>query len=463
MSRRAVGSRWIASFALLAFLSSAPVLAQQAAAPDDDPTSEKAETSKTLDDYELMRLFADVFEQIDRNYVEEVDKKKLVEAAINGMISELDPYSSLIPPKELTRFNEQVDQEFGGIGIQVQIDPTTNRLTVISPLPGTPAYKAGVQAGDTIMTIQGEDTEGFGIEDAVKLLKGKPGADIVIGVRHVGEKETVDLEMKRAIIHVSTVLGDHYEGDKPEFMLDDEAKVGYVRLTHFSRHTAEELKAAVDDLVSRGLKGLVIDLRNNPGGLLSQAREVADLFIREGRIVSTKGRNTRERVFDATRAGTYDDFPMAVLVNRYSASASEIVSAALQDHERAVIVGERTWGKGSVQNVIDVPGGETYALKLTTAGYFRPSGRNIHRKPDAKDTDEWGVSPNEGFKIRFTDEQLREYFEKRRERDVIQAEGPPESDYVDVQLEKALESVKSRIGDSENKAADAEAPKKKAA
>ncbi len=456
------GPKWnrFLSLLLLPLVCAAPLAAQEAAADTDD--------EKRIEDvdYELMRLFADVFDQIDRNYVEEIDKRKLVEAAINGMISELDPYSSLIPPKELTRFNEQVDQQFGGIGIQVQIDPETKRITVISPLPGAPAYKAGVRAGDVIMTIQGQDTEGFTIEDAVKLLKGEPGADIKIGVRHLGETEIDDLEMKRAIVKVSTVLGDHYEGEKPDFMLPGEDKIGYVRLTHFSRHTAEELKAAIDELVEDDMKALVIDLRNNPGGLLSQAREVVDLFVKEGRIVSTKGRNTPERAWDATRPGTYDEFPIAVIVNRYSASASEIVSAALQDHDRAVVVGERTWGKGSVQNVIDVPGGETYALKLTTAGYFRPSGRNIHRKPDAKETDEWGVTPNEGFGVRFTDEEFRKYLEYRRDRDVIKASGPPKSDYVDKQLAKALEAVKERLAGekAEERAAEKNGtPKKKAA
>lgn len=403
------------------------------------------EPAKNEDYYELMQVFVDTFEQIDRNYVKDVDRKKLMEAAIKGMLEELDPYSSYIDPESLTRFNQDVEQEFGGIGIQVQIDPETKRITVISPLPGTPAYKAGVKAGDVLMEIEGKSTENFQIDDAVKLLKGPAGGEVSIGVMHQGENEIKHLKMQRELIQVATVLGDRYKDNAEwDFLLDPKDKIGYIRLTHFSRRSGDELLEALRTLQKDGMKGLVLDLRFNPGGLLSQAIQICDFFIEEGRIVSTKGRNTDERVWDAHKGGTFSGFPMVVLVNRYSASASEIVSACLQDHNRAKIVGERTWGKGSVQNVIELEGGAS-ALKLTTASYHRPSGKNIHRFPDAKETDDWGVMPDEGFKVEFNNKQLRDYLDYRRDRDVLGQNGPPESKFEDTQLAKALEYLRKEL------------------
>ena len=210
------------------------------------------------------------------------------------------------------------------------------------------------------------------------------------------------MTITREWVHVETVLGDRRKSDDSwDFMLDHDKHIGYIRLTAFSRDTAQDLKKALVELRKEGLKGLILDLRFNPGGLLNSAIEVSDLFIAKGRIVSTKGRNTPERVWDAQKEGTFEGFPMAVLVNHYSASASEIVSACLQDHKRAAVIGERTWGKGSVQNVIELEGGKS-ALKLTTASYHRPSGKNIHRFPDAKETDEWGVMPDAGYEVRLS-------------------------------------------------------------
>lgn len=396
--------------------------------------------------YELMQVFVDTFEQIDRNYVKDVDRRELMQAAIEGMLSKLDQYSTYISPEDLARFTQEVDQEFGGIGIQVNLDEETGMLTVMTPLPGTPAYKAGVKAGDVIMEIEGKSTKGFSIQDAVKLLKGNPGEKVTIGVQHLGSTEIEQIDIVRAVIQVATVLGDQYNPDSSwNYWIDEENKIGYIRLTHFSRHSYDELKEALETLKQGGVKGLVLDLRFNPGGLLSQATKIADLFVESGKIVSTKGRNTPERVWNAKKAGTYTGFPVAVLVNRYSASASEIVSACLQDHQRAVVVGERSWGKGSVQNVINLESGAS-ALKLTTASYHRPSGKNIHRFPGAKDSDEWGVMPDENFEVRFSSQQMKDYLDYRRHRDVISEEGPPESDFQDVQLSKALDYLREKLG-----------------
>ncbi|HID22368.1 MAG TPA: S41 family peptidase, partial [Planctomycetaceae bacterium] len=415
------------------------VAAAHCAAP---PKAKPAQSAAgEADDYKLMKIFVDTFDEIERNYVKEVDRRKLIEAAIRGMLSELDPYSDYIGPDELSYFNQQVEQEFGGIGIQVQLHPKTRRLMVMTPLPGTPAYKAGVRAGDIIMEIEGESTEGMSLSDAVKRLKGKPGEKVTIGVLHEGAKDIEQITIVRDVIHVPTVLGDKYNPDGSwNFWVDPERKIAYVRLTHFGRHSAEELRRVLKDLLAAGMRALILDLRFNPGGLLSQAVKIADLFISEGTIVSTHGRNSPKRVWRARKDGTLPNFPMAVLVNRFSASASEIVSACLQDHNRAVIIGERTWGKGSVQNIIELEGGRS-ALKLTTAGYLRPSGKNIHRFKNAEPSDDWGVKPDEGYEIRLSSEELRKLVDYRRKRDVLSEHGPPETEFVDRQLQKALECI----------------------
>jgi carboxyl-terminal processing protease len=256
-------------------------------------------------------------------------------------------------------------------------------------------------------------------------------------------------------------------------MLDKKDKIGYVRLTHFSRHSSIELEKAINQLLEEGMQGLVLDLRFDPGGLFSQATEIADMFVEGGTIVSTKGRNTTERTWEAKKEGTFPNFPMAVIVNHYSASASEIVAACLQDHHRAVIVGERSWGKGSVQNVIELEGGAS-ALKLTTASYHRPSGKNIHRFPGASESDAWGVMPDPGYEVKFTPRETREYIDSyRRERDILSKNGPPASDFKDRQLDKALAAVRTKLAEAakspgqtpkaEEKAKAAPAAEKKAA
>ena len=425
---------WFMLFIVLVVASSVTLLA--------DEEADKTEEERY---YELMSLFVDTFEKIEKNYVDEIDRREMVEAAVRGMLRELDPYSNYISRKDIDRFNQSVDQEFGGIGIQVYLDPETNRLTVMTPLPGTPAYSAGVKAGDTILEIEGKSTEGFTVADAVELLKGNRGDKVKLKLLHPESAEPVELEVERGVIKLSTVLGMYYNEDASwNYWLDEEKKIAYIRLTHFSRRSAEELQVVLDELVLNGMRGLIFDLRSNPGGLLTQATAISDMFIESGRIVSTKGRNTPERVWDARAEGTYSGFPMAVLVNDFSASASEIVSACLQDHDRAIVVGERTWGKGSVQNVFDLEDGGS-ALKLTTASYHRPSGKNIHRTRNAKDEDDWGVIPNEGYVIPYTTEQLRSYLEYRRKLDVIGAKPEDIEKFDDTQLTKAVEYIEGQI------------------
>jgi len=379
--------------------------------------AEEAKKPLTDDDYELYQVFADTLDQVERNYVKDVSRRELMEAAIQGVLGKLDPYSNYISPDDISRFRSSVEAQFGGIGIQ--IGPIGDQLQIISPLYGTPAYRAGLESGDIILEIDGKSTEGLRIDDAVKLLKGEPGTKVSMTVRHVGSPDKHTVTLTRELVHVETVLGDRRKADDTwDFMLDPDKKIGYIRITAFSRDTAQDVKKALEELEKQGIKGLVLDLRFNPGGLLTSAIEVSDLFVTTGKIVSTKGRNTQERTWDAQKDGTFENFKMAILVNHYSASASEIVSACLQDNHRAVVIGERTWGKGSVQNVIELEGGKS-ALKLTTASYHRPNGKNIHRFPDSKDSDEWGVSPDSGYEVKLNGFQTERLIHNRRERDVL--------------------------------------------
>jgi carboxyl-terminal processing protease len=458
------------SLTVMVFGFSATNILMAAEGTETKPKPNESETNSVDEDYRLMKMFVETFKQIDSNYVKEVSRKDLVEAAIRGMVSELDPYSSFISSEDLDSFDQDVKQEFGGIGIQVSFDPTTRSILVISPLPGTPAYEAGIKAGDRIVQIEGKDVKDFKVgsetDTAIKLMKGPPGGKVKIGLQRDGENEMLNFSVERAIIKVATVMGDTYNKDGTwNYMLDNDKKIGYLRLTHFSGNSTTEMKKALAKLKEQGMKGLIIDLRFNPGGLLSSATEIADLFIESGKIVSTKGRNTPERTWEAKKRGTYTGFPIAVLINHYSASASEILSACLQDHKLAVVIGERSWGKGSVQNIIDVADG-TSALKLTTASYHRPSGKNIHRFPGAKETDEWGVMPDEGYDVKYTSKQTADYMLYRQKRDILNEKGPdPENKYDDLQLKKALEYLDQKSGIAHEAAnikpedAKAEAPK----
>jgi carboxyl-terminal processing protease len=420
-------------------------------------------------DYEMVRLVVDVLHEVRHKYVNEVDperERKLVEDMINGGLVRLDQHSQYINPHEYQQFEKNSKGKFGGVGIQVGYDRQKGGvLSVISPVPGTPAYDAGVLAGDVIVKIDGKTTDSMRLNEAVDMIQGNPGDKVTLTVVHEGTKDPVDVPIVRAEIQVQAVMGDHRKADNPkewEYFLDPDSKIGYVRLTGFSETAAQELKDAVTQLQKQGLRGLVLDLRNNPGGLLRSAVEICNLFVGDGKIVSTKGRNHKDEVYEAKAANTIlpaEKCPMVVLVNRYSASASEIVSACLQDHDRAIVVGERSYGKGSVQNVIEMKEGDKKAaLKLTTASYWRPSGKNIHRFPDAKEGDEWGVKPNEGFEVKLTDEERLEYLLDRSQRDVVRGKAgtsePPKDDkdkgakkkpFEDRVLNKALEHLRGEI------------------
>lgn len=403
-------TRWLLPAAALCLFVQ-PILGRAA----EDPLRPEAS------DYELQRLLVDTITQVERNYVKPIDRRKLIEAAIDGVLKQLDEYSDYVSPEDMASFKTSVSQQFAGIGVQIGVE--RGQLVLISPLVGTPAYRAGLMAGDQITEIDGKPTKGMRLDEAIGLLKGEAGTSVSLTVSHPARKGTETVALKREIVRIETVLGDQRgDDDQWDYLLDKELRIGYIRVTGFGRNTSDELKTALRELRKRKFAALILDLRFNPGGLLSSAIQISDLFVSEGKIVSTEGRNVAPQVWEAEKRGTYEGFPMVVLVNRYSASASEIVSACLQDHQRAVVVGERTYGKGSVQKVIEMEGGQS-ALKLTTAGYHRPNGKNIDRPPGAKPEDDWGVKPNDGFELRLSDSELVALLQYRRERDILKPHG----------------------------------------
>ena len=289
-----------------------------------------------------------------------------------------------------------LDGSFEGVGIQLNQDEKTKEIEVITPIEGSPAFKAGVFAGDVILKVNGENIAGMLIPEVTKKIKGKVGTSVTLRVRHTTGEE-VDLTMKREEITMSTVKGfKRLKNNEWDWYVAQDPKIGYLRITQFTPDTVERVKEALSGgkgawkgMLADGMKGLIIDLRFNPGGRLDQAVQLVDLFIEKGTIVSTKGRSRPENVITATGAGTLPYFPMVVLVNEHSASASEIVAGSLMDNQRALVIGERTYGKGSVQELINLDGNQG-ELKLTVAYYYLPSGRLVHRKKDATD---WGVEP----------------------------------------------------------------------
>ncbi len=347
--------------------------------------------------YKGLRLFSDVLDLVEKNYVDPVDTKDLVLKAIQGMVHSLDPHSQLLPPEAFEELQNETRGEFGGIGIVITMQKEL--LTVISPIEGTPAYKAGVQAGDIIIKVDDESTKDMMLWEAVKKMRGPKGATVKITVVREGEKEPIDFSLVRDIIPIESVRAMPLE---PGF--------SYIRVTNFQENTLDDLKTALKKYESgkTPLKGLVLDLRDNPGGLLNQAVDISDLFLDKGIIVSIKGRLKRHtREFMARPDKPRRDYPMVVLINGGSASASEIVAGALQDHKRAVILGTTSFGKGSVQTVETLRDG--YGLKFTIARYYTPSGRSIQAQ---------GIEPDIVVKHRFKDDEEDDDESRLKEKDL---------------------------------------------
>jgi len=355
------------------------------------PAVAQGNTSET---YRQLNLFGDVFERVRADYVKDVTDEKLIESAINGMLSSLDPHSSYMSPKSYQDMQVQTRGEFGGLGIEVTMEG--GYVKVVSPIDDTPAFRAGVKPGDVITHLDNESVQGLTLAEAVDRMRGKVDSDIVLTIRRTG-RDAFDLTITRAIIKIQSVRWR------------TEGKVGYVRITSFNEQTDTGVARAmgkIKEKLGAELQGVVLDLRNNPGGLLDQAVKVSDAFLDRGEIVSTRSRRTDEaQRFNAKPGDLADKLPMVVLINGGSASASEIVAGALQDHRRAVIMGTKSFGKGSVQTIIPLTG--RGAIRLTTAHYYTPSGRSIQAK---------GITPD--IEVRQSKIEVVERGTRRREADL---------------------------------------------
>ncbi len=365
-------------------------------------------------------LFAEALDVIDREALQAVPQRELFSAAMQGMMKQLDEHSMYITDDLFRAIDEDMNQEFGGVGMYIENDPESNQLIVLAPIPDTPAYNAGVKIGDEIVEIDGHDTTGMERMDAIKLLRGPQGSSVNVVFRRDANKFPV--ELVRASIPIPSVSGDwRSPSGKWNFVLEQDPRIGYIRLQQFGKQSTAEMAAAIGEIDGK-IDGLILDLRNNAGGLLSAAIEISDMFLDEKvAIVRTLGRNQKllEEQFSNATTLLSPQIPVVVLVNRNSASASEIVAACLQDHHRAVIVGEQSWGKGTVQNLIPVERGKS-ALKLTVRSFWRPSDRQIDRfDPVAKETGVWGVQPDAGFEVNMTEQEVFENIRFRNYRDLV--------------------------------------------
>ena len=415
------------------------------------------ENARSSSVYEQLDLFGDIFERIRAQYVEDVDESKLIEAAIDGMLTSLDPHSSYLSPEDAAAMRVQTRGEFGGLGIEVTQEE--GFVKVVSPIDGTPADEAGIEAGDFITHVDGESVLGLTLDKAVELMRGPVGSEIVITVVREGEDEPFDVSIVRDTIKLTAVRAR------------TEGNTVVLRITTFNDQTTPTLEAGLKEQIEEAggmenINGIVLDLRNNPGGLLTQAISVSDEFLDSGEIVSTRGRNPEDgERFNATPGDMAEGKPMVVLINGGSASASEIVAGALQDHRRAIVVGTKSFGKGSVQTVMPLRGDG--AMRLTTARYYTPSGRSIQalgvspdivveqprRDPGAEDEDEADAAAartrsEATLRGRLNNDSLSEDEIRQIEEDRAKAEAAAKLREEDYQLAYAIDILKglSAIG-----------------
>ncbi|MDW8261716.1 MAG: S41 family peptidase [Phycisphaerales bacterium] len=392
------------------------------------------------DDYTFVRTLVDIQRLIAANYADDIDTAQIRQAAITGMLEELDPFTVFVPPSRQEDFDRMLEGTFKGIGVQLnQLE--NGQIEVVSPVDGGPAFRAGVMAGDVILKVNGESIEGLRLSEAVKKLAGPLGMEIHLQLRRA-TGEIVELKMTREEVVVPTVRGFDRNADNSwNWFLSEDPKIAYLRITQFTPETSDAVQASIHQMLQQGMSGLILDLRFNPGGRLDQAIKVVDLFLDDGVIVSTRGRSRQEQTARASAPGTLPRFPLIVLANEHSASASEVVAGALKDHRRALVIGQRTYGKGSVQEVVplDQNAGE---LKMTVAYYYLPSGRLVHRKKDATD---WGVEPN--IEVKLTPEEQLQLQRDRYEAELFHrptsgpATQPQRSTPLDPQLRRAVDTM----------------------
>lgn len=436
-------------------------------ADEKPPTDiqERLAKIKTLKEPQLKELLIEVRERLGAR--DDLDKHKDIDASLQAMMGRLDPHTMYIDPNTVTRFRTETMGNFQGIGIHIAPKNTNEYLKVLGPIKNSPAYKAGIKAGDMITSIvrlvddKGKPldkpetiaTKGLRNDECVKLIQGEPGTKVKLVINREGHEGPVDVEVKRAQVDVETVWGARRnDKDDWDFMIDPTDRVGYIRIGSFARHTARDVAAAMRQLNGKKLQGLIMDLRGNPGGLLPSAVNISDLFIDDGLIVTVRPRVGEPQSFngeDKHRVGTlsYLSFPMVILVDGGSASGSEIVAACLQDHKRAVIMGERSYGKGSVQTIMPFEGGE---MKITNASFWRPSGKNLNKaSTHGEENEDWGVIPNKGFVLKLSNPEKEELYRHMQESEIITRRDVGSSDkgddFKDRQLGMALDYLKNQI------------------
>ena len=408
------------------------------------PAQEKqtpAEKKQPLSKFDALRRFGQILDIVERSYVEDIGQAELVNGAIKGMLQGLDPHSSFLNAEEYKEMQETTSGEFFGIGVEISME--NGQVTVVTPIEDTPAFKAGMKTGDIILTIDGQSTQEMTLQDVVSRIRGPKNTKVELSILHTNGREPVTLSLVRGAIPIVSVKSKKFED-------------GYywIRVTRFSEKTTDELLSALEDAnreakAHGGLRGIVLDLRNNPGGLLSQAVSVSDLFLKSGTIVSIKGRSdVTERVYAAESQPTDVKAPMVVLINAGSASASEIVAGALKDHHRAVIVGERSFGKGSVQNIIPLADGS--GLKLTVALYYTPDNRSIQAEgvvPDIEIPFEMPAKKDNESRFLLREADLNRHLENKESGEGTQAKKSEDQQMKeqlaqDNQLRMALQIVK---------------------
>ena len=400
-------------------------------------------------------LFAEAVETIESKALQQIPTRKLFNYAMDGMTAQLDGHSHYITDQKFRIFNEELKQEFGGVGMYVDNDPSNGKLTILAPIPGTPAFESGIRAGDEIVEIEGMSTAEMQRSKAIELIRGPRGKPVTVVISRKGERQTHKLV--REFIHEPSVHGDFRESDgKWIYRLKEYPNIGYIRLLQFGSKSADEMRAALKE-IGEDVDALVFDLRNNSGGILDGAIQICDLFLEPAKpIVSTRGRNNvlLSEYFSRENHTFPADKPVVILINRESASASEIVAACLQDHRRAILVGENSWGKGTVQHVIPIENGKS-ALKLTTQSYWRPSGANIDRyAQEAVKSGQWGVSPNDEMAMELSEEEI---FDNRRRRSLLDLRGLIDANEIkqrdedkltetaDKPLQRAIKYLRSKL------------------